>query len=716
MARIERSFFDLYAQNFARLAVAIPRVALADPASNAREIARLYARAAGDGAAIVLFPELALSGYSLEDLHQQEALLRAVLQGLETLVEASRGTPSVLVVGAPLRLEGRLFNCAAVLSRGRILGLVPKTYVPNYREFYEKRQFASSRDALARDVECCDQTVPLGADLLFRCAENPDLTLHVEICEDLWAPIPPSTYAALRGALVLANLSASNITIGKTAYRHLLAASQSGRCIAAYLYAAAGQGESTTDLAWDGHGMIYENGELLAESERFRDQSQLILTDIDLDRLVQERMRFTSFADCATTHAPALAGLRVVPFSFEPPPSTLLLRRPVQRHPFVPSDPAKRDERCYEAYRIQVSALEQRLRATGIKKVVIGASGGLDSTQALLVAARAMDGLGLPRTNVLGYVLPGYASSERTQKNALRLLEALGVTGGVIDIRPSCEQMLKDIGHPFAEGKAVYDVTFENVQAGERTSHLFRLANRHEALVVGTGDLSELALGWCTYGVGDQMAHYDVNASVPKTLVRHLIQWVADGNEAGEAASTVLRDVLATAISPELVPGRDTSAPAQSTEKTIGPYELHDFSLYYLTRRGYRPAKVAFLQACAFGRDVPGGPSDGRYTVDEIVRWLGVFLDRFFRFSQFKRSALPNAPKVGSGGSLSPRSDWRAPSDGSAAPWLADLERARAWIERSIPARRGASPRTAEPKRRAAGSARKKGRRPGRRS
>ncbi len=711
----ERNFFDLYAQNFARLAVAIPRVALADPAANTREVARLYDAAARDGTALVLFPELALSGYSLEDLHQQEALLRAVLEGLATLVEASRGRQAVLVVGAPLRLDGRLFNCGVVLSRGRILGIVPKTYIPNYREFYEKRQFASSRDALAFEVEVLGQKAPLGADLLFRCAENPDLTLHVEICEDVWAPIPPSTYAALRGATVLANLSASNITIGKTGYRHLLASSQSGRCIAAYLYAAAGQGESTTDLAWDGHGMIYENGDLLAESHRFHDLSQVIAADVDLDRLVQERMRFTSFADCATSHARTLGSLRVMPFSFSPPAAPVVLRRRVERHPFVPSEPARRDERCYEAYNIQVSALAQRLRATGIKKVVVGVSGGLDSTQALIVAARAMDRLGLPRTNVLAHVLPGYATSERTQQNALVLLEALGVTGRVIDIRPSCDQMLKDIGHPFARGEKVYDVTFENVQAGERTSHLFRLANRHEAMVVGTSDLSELALGWCTYGVGDQMAHYDVNASVPKTLIRHLIQWAADRNEVGDAASAVLRDVLSTAISPELVPGHDNSAPAQSTEKTIGPYELHDFSLYYITRRGYRPAKVAYLQACAWGRDVPGGPSDGRYTLDEILRWLGTFLDRFFRFSQFKRSALPNAPKVGSGGSLSPRSDWRAPSDGSAAPWLADLEIAGAWIKRSLQGRKAEAPTAAGTRRRRGRPSRKAGRRPGRR-
>jgi len=683
MPRSERSFFDLYAQGFARVAVAIPRVALADPAANAAEIARLHSRATADGAAIVLFPELSLSGYSLEDLHQQEALLRAVLEALGKLLEASRASPALMIVGAPLRLEGRLFNCAVVLSRGRILGIVPKSYLPSYREFYEKRQFSSARDVWSRDIECLGQRVPLGADLLFRCSEFPALTLHAEICEDVWAPIPPSTYAALAGATVLANLSASNITVGKTAYRHLLAASQSGRCLAAYLYAAAGQGESTTDLAWDGHGMIYENGDLLAESARFHDQSLCLSADIDLDRLVQERMRVTSFADCATAHAGALQGGRILPFSFTPPKQTVLLNRPIRRHPFVPAAQAERDERCYEAYNIQVSALVQRLRATGIRKVVIGVSGGLDSTQALMVAAHSMDRLGWPRTNVLGYALPGYASSQRTRRNALRLMKSLGVSSEVIDIRPSSDRMLKDIGHPFSRGRKVYDVTFENVQAGERTSHLFRLANRHQAMVVGTGDLSELALGWCTYGVGDQMAHYNVNASVPKTLIRHLIRWVADREETGASTRAVLRDILATAISPELVPGKDSRIPAQSTEKTVGPFDLHDFSLYYTTRRGYRPAKVAYLEACAWGRGVPGASPDGAYTLDEIFRWLALFLDRFFRLSQFKRSAAPNAPKVGSGGSLSPRSDWRAPSDSSARPWLHDLAQARAWARRS---------------------------------
>jgi NAD+ synthase (glutamine-hydrolysing) len=681
----QRSFFDLYAQGFARAAVAIPRVSLADARENAAEIARLYASAAIDGACLALFPELALSGYSLEDLHQQEALHRAVLEGLATLRQASRRHASLLIAGAPLRFGDRLFNCAVILSRGRILGIVPKTYLPNYREFYEKRHFSSSRDTSLREVECLGEKAPFGSDLLFECSEIPSLKLHVEICEDVWAPIPPSTYAALRGATVLANLSASNITVGKTAYRHLLAASQSGRCLAAYLYAAAGQGESTTDLAWDGHGMIYENGDILAESQRFRDASQWIAADIDLDRLVQERLRFTSFADCAAAHAVALASFREIPFSCKPPGKSVFLRRAIPRHPFVPQDRARRDERCEEVTNIQVSALVQRLRAARVKNVVVGVSGGLDSTLALLVAASAADRLGWPRSRVLGYALPGFASSRRTLRNARHLMEALGVSREVIDIRPSSQRMLKDIDHPFARGRRVFDVTFENVQAGERTSHLFRLANRHQALVIGTSDLSELALGWCTYGVGDQMAHYDVNASIPKTLVRHLIEWTMEKGKMGAGTSAVLRDILDTSISPELIPGRSAGEPQQSTEKILGPFDLHDFSLYYTTRRGYAPSKVAYLQAVAWGRGLPGAARDGVYSLEEIFRWLELFLERFFGLSQFKRSALPNAPKVGSGGSLSPRSDWRAPSDGSAKPWLEELARARAWARRSTP-------------------------------
>lgn len=516
MAESRPSFHDLYAHGFVRAALVVPRVTLADPLANARELADLHGRALQRGAALCVAPELSLSGYALDDLHQQDALLSAVLQGLEELLRASERSSGLFAVGAPLRFDQRLFNCAVVLSAGRVLGVVPKTYLPDYREFYEKRQFVSARDALSREVRLFGETVPFGSDLVFQDDARADFAVHFELCEDLWTPIPPSTYAAFAGATVLANLSASNVTIGKADYRRELAASQSAKTVSAYLYSAAGAGESTTDLAWDGHAMLFENGALLAESERFAREGQVLTADVDLDLLVQERSRLSSFIDCAAAHR-TRAQVRGVPFHWTPPADATRLARAVPREPYVPSDPARRDERCFEAYNIQVAGLEQRLSSSGIHKTVIGVSGGLDSTHALLVCVRAMDRLGLPRTNVLAYTLPGFATSEATKGNAWDLMRALGVSAEEIDIRPSAEQMLADIDHPHAKGEEHYDVTFENVQAGERTSHLFRLANLHDALVVGTGDLSELALGWCTYGVGDHMSHYAVNVSVPKT-------------------------------------------------------------------------------------------------------------------------------------------------------------------------------------------------------
>jgi len=685
MAGSRKSFFDLYEHGFARVAIGVPRVRVADPQANRARIEHLYARAADAGAALVVMPELSLSGYSLDDLHQQDALQAAVRGELDRLRGATARAGALLVVGAPLRFEGRLFNCAVALAGGRIVAVAPKTYLPNYREFYEKRQFTSGAAAPFDEVDLAGELVPFGNDLVLRAAALPALAVHMEVCEDVWAPIPPSTYAALRGATVLVNLSASNITIGKAAYRQQLAAGQSAKTLSAYLYAAAGPGESTTDLAWDGHAFAYENGELLAESERFSEEEQLVLADVDLDRLLQERSRMTSFQDCAAAHASAVRAVRGVAFDFAPPAGAVRLARRFSRFPFVPRDDARRDERCYEAYHIQVAGLAQRLRSTEIEKVVVGVSGGLDSTQALLVAARTMDVLGFPRRNVLGYSLPGFATSEHTRKSAGDLMDALGVSKNEIDIRPACRQVFQDIDHPFARGEALYDRTFENVQAGERTSLLFRLANRHDALVVGTGDLSELALGWCTYGVGDQMSHYAVNVSVPKTLIRHLVGWVAE-REVDAAAAGVLRRILDTAISPELVPGDADGerGPSQRTEAEIGPYELHDFTLYYLTRRGYGPAKIAFLAAHAWTRDAPGGDALAPYTLDEVFRWQRVFLERFVAGSQFKRSAIPNGPKVGSGGSLSPRGDWRAPSDASAAPWLAAHDAALEWARESL--------------------------------
>ena len=677
------SFHNLYRHNFVRIAVAIPTVRVADPEFNAAETVKLMRAAVEKRAVLAVFPELGLSAYSCEDLFHQQALLEGVEKALAKILHASRDLPLVAVVGVPLAVSGSLYNCAVVIHRGRILGVVPKTYLPNYREFYELRQFTPGDYASRDAVGLLGQSgIPFGARLLFRASNQPLFALAVEICEDLWTPIPPSSFAALAGASVLANLSASNVTVGKDDYRRQLVANQSGRCLAAYAYSAAGFGESTTDLAWDAHGMIYENGSRLAESERFAYGSQLVTADIDLDRIAQDRMRQTSFAQSAHRHREVVAAFRTVDFELELPADAMLpLEREYERFPYVPNDPATRDERCHEVYEIQVHGLVKRLRSMKADKVVIGVSGGLDSTQALIVCAHAMDVMGLPRANILGYTMPGFATTERTLDQARRLMQTIGCTAAEIDIRPSAMQMLKDIGHPYAEGKPVFDITFENVQAGERTSHLFRLANRHNAPVVGTSDLSEIALGWCTYGVGDQMAHYHVNASVPKTLIQFLVRHVVRTGELGAAAGKVLEEVLDTEISPELVPGHENDQPVQATESVVGPYELQDFNLYYTLRFGYAPAKVAFLAWNAWRDRMRGQWPEipevkrNEYALSEIKRWLRMFLTRFIGASQYKRSALPNGPKVGSGGSLSPRSDWRAPSDAEAAAWLAAVDR-----------------------------------------
>ena len=662
-------FFNLYRHGFVRVALATPMVRVGDPAFNREATLALMREAARRDARVAVFPELGLSAYTCEDLFHQQALLRSAEDALAWLLARSRELPLAAFVGLPVALDGLLYNCAALICGGRLLGVVPKTYLPNYREFYELRQFTPA-DAATRDaVVLAGQKAPFGSNLLFRPAEQPRMVLAAEICEDLWVPVPPSSLAALAGATVIANLSASNVVIGKHQYRRELASNQSARCIAAYLYSAAGTGESTTDLAWDGHAMAYENGTLLAESRRFAEQSQLTVADVDLDRLEADRMRQNSFGESVRQHRAAITRFRSVEFALPLPRGRLALERSVPRFPYVPSDPATRDARCEEVYRIQVQGLATRMRAAGKQRLVIGISGGLDSTQALLVCARVMDELGLPRRNILAYTMPGFATTTRTRSTAWQLMRTIGASAEEIDIRPSCLQMLKDLRHPFARGRKVYDVTFENVQAGERTSHLFRLANHHDALVVGTGDLSELALGWCTYGVGDHMSHYNVNSSVPKTLIQYLIRWVAQSGQFSAEVNRALARVLDTEISPELVPGR------QSTEAVIGPYALQDFHLYFTLRFGYAPAKVAFLCWSAWGKDYP---------LAVIRKWLRVFLERFFATSQFKRSALPNGPKVGSGGSLSPRGDWRAPSDGSAQAWLDDLAR--------VPTKSGSEP------------------------
>jgi NAD+ synthase (glutamine-hydrolysing) len=673
-------FYSLYAQGFARVAACTTETALADPARNAAAVLAAARDCQQRGVAVAVFPELTLSGYSIEDLLLQDTVLDAVEDAVAVLLAASKDLLPVLVVGAPLRHAGRLYNTALVIHRGRVLGVVPKSYLPTYREFYEGRQIAAG-DALKGDIVVAGQAASFGSNLIFAAEDVRGLALHVEICEDFWVPVPPSALASLAGATILANLSGSPITIGRAENRRLLAQSASMRCLAAYIYAAAGAGESTTEVAWDGQVMIYENGVCLAEAERFPEAGQSIVADIDLDLLRQERMRMGTFDDNRRTHGAATDGFRTIPFRLVPPTGNLGLERSVERFPFVPADPARLEQDCYEAYNIQVSGLVQRLRATGLKHVVLGISGGLDSTHALIVAARAMDRLGLPRAHILTYTMPGFATGEDTKANAWRLMKSLGTSADELDIRPAARQMLGDLGHPFAQGEPVYDITFENVQAGLRTDYLFRLANQNNAFVIGTGDLSELALGWCTYGVGDQMSHYAVNAGVPKTLIQHLIRWVARSGQFGDAVGATLEAILDTEISPELVPVA-AGAALQSTESKIGPYALQDFNLYYTLRYGFRPSKIAFMAMHAWGDAQIGAwpahfPEARRtqYSLVEIRTWLELFLRRFFAFSQFKRSAMPNGPKVVAGGSLSPRGDWRAPSDGNAAAWLDELAR-----------------------------------------
>lgn len=675
-----RNFYNMHEHGFVRVATATPRVTVADPSANVEATLEMARIAHAEGVSLAVFPELGISGYALDDLFFQDALLDGCEKALSGLVAASSALHPVLIVGMPLRVRSLLYNVALVIHRGQVLGAVPKTYLPNYREFYERRQFTAGSNRMADTVKIAGEDVPFGCDLIFEASDMPDFSLNVEICEDVWVPIPPSSYAAMAGAHVIANLSASNVTVGKSDYRHALCRVHSARTYSAYLYSAAGRGESTTDLAWDGHAMIYENGTLMGESKRFALEPQLVSADIDLERLRQERMRHTTFADCAGEHCER--PFRRIAFALEPDRTgDLGLRRPLDRFPYVPDDDRRLDELCFEAYNIQVTGLVKRLQASGLEKVVIGISGGLDSTQALLVATQAFDELRFSRKNILAYTLPAFATSNATKSAAWDLMTALGVSAGEIDMEPVSRQILSDIGHPFAKGEALYDIAFENVQAGARTATLFRLANMHDALVLGTGDLSELALGWCTYGVGDHMSHYNVNGSVAKTLIQHLIRWVAASSRFGEEASGVLSRILDTEISPELIPGENRDTPGQRTEDFVGPYELQDFNLYHITRFSFRPSKVAFLAMHAWknagdGRWPPHIPPSKRnsYDLAKIRKWLRVFLWRFFQTSQFKRSAVPNGPKVASGGSLSPRGDWRAPSDSSARVWIGELE------------------------------------------
>jgi NAD+ synthase (glutamine-hydrolysing) len=672
-------FYDMHTHGFVRLATSTPKVRTADIAYNAEGILETAHKAHAQHVDLLLYPELALSSYTIDDLHMQLALLDAVEAQVETIIAASRELSSVLVFGAPLRRNGRIYNCALVVARGELLGVVPKSFLPNYREYYEKRWFAHGRECVGLTIRCGTREVPFGTDLIFAASDLPGFTFGIEICEDFWAPNPPGTMAALAGATILLNLSASNIVIGKSDERHLLSRASSSRSVCAYAYSASGHGESTTDLAWDGQGMIYELGDLMAESVRFDLAPELCVTDIDTQRILSERMRMQTFNDAAEAAGRPEDWYRRIAFERAAPRADIGLNRPIRRFPFVPNRADKLDEDCYEAFNIQVDALMRRIQATRPKSLTIGISGGLDSTHALIVAAKAMDRLGRPRSDIRGYTLPGFATSDDTKSNAWRLMEAFGITAEEIDISPTARLMLENIGHAFADGEPVYDTTFENVQAGLRTDYLFRLAGQNGGWVIGTGDLSELALGWCTYGVGDQMSHYAVNSGVPKTLIQDLIRWTTQTAQFDAGVDAVLTDILATEISPELVPAGEDGV-IQSTESIIGPYELNDFFLHHIIRWGQKPSHVAFLAWHAWKQADAGlWPIDfpekakNEYELATIAAWLEKFLKRFFGYSQFKRSAIPNGPKVSAGGALSPRGDWRAPSDAVADTWIAEL-------------------------------------------
>jgi len=634
---------------FLKVAAAIPHVRVADCDRNVEQIAALAEQAAQRGVEIVAFPELSVTGYSCGDLLLQPTLLDAADEALEELVRRTRKLPLTTIVGAPLRHGETLYNCAVVFTQGRILGVVPKTYIPDYSEFYETRWFASGAGITGETIAAAGQAADFGADLTF--AVN-GAEFGVEICEDLWVAVPPSSHLALSGARVLFNLSASPEGVGKHDYLRQLVAQQSARTLSAYVYCSAGFGESSTDLVFAGNGIIAENGRILREGERFSLDEQLVVADVDIERLAFERRRNTSFRQNESAGETTVIEMEV--------PEGLraaALDRDIDPMPFVPKHEERRNERCEEIFQIQSHGLARRLAHTGCRTVVVGISGGLDSTLALLVVVRTFDKLGLDRAGVIGITMPGFGTTGRTHDNALQLMRRLGVTVREIPIRDACTQHMKDIGLDPADRSAAY----ENTQARERTQILMDVANMTGGIVVGTGDLSELALGWATYN-GDQMSMYGVNASVPKTLVRHLVKWAAD-TEADETTRATLRDIIDTPVSPELLPADDKGRIAQKTEDLVGPYELHDFFLYNFVRAGYGPAKILFLAEQAFA---------GSYDRETILGWLRTFFRRFFA-QQFKRSAMPDGPKVGST-ALSPRGDWRMPSDASAAMWLKELE------------------------------------------
>ena len=680
MATTSHSFYDMHAHGFVRVATSTPCVRTGDVAYNTAGILSEARKAHDQNVDLVVYPELCVSSYAIDDLHMQNALLDASEAAIGEIVQASADITPVLVIGAALRRNAKLYNCALVIAGGELLGVIPKSYLPNYREFYEKRHFAHGRNCQDLWIGVNGEEVPFGTDLVFSASNLSGFTFGVEICEDFWAPNPPGTLAAMAGALILCNLSASPITIGRADDRHLHCRSSSARSICAYAYSASGHGESTTDLAWDGQGVIYELGGLLIESTRFDLNPELCVVDIDTDRIAAERMRNQTFTDAAEAHGRPEDTFRRIVFDHALEEGDIGLIRPVRRFPFVPNNQKTLDEDCYEAFNIQVDALMRRIQATHAKSLVIGISGGLDSTHALIVASKACDRLGLPRTAIRGYTMPGFGTSDATKGNAWKLMDAFGITSEEIDIKPAATRMLEDMAHPFSKGEPQYDVTFENVQAGLRTDYLFRLAGQHGGFVVGTGDLSELALGWCTYGVGDHMSHYGVNSGVPKTLIRYLIRWTVETEQFTSECGDILMAVYDTVISPELIPAGEDGA-MQNTEEKVGPYELNDFFLHHTIRYGQRPGKIAFLawhawRDAAAGQWPAGFPEDRKnhYDLAEIAGWLELFLKRFFGFSQFKRSAIPNGPKVSSQGALSPRGDWRAPSDAVADVWVDELK------------------------------------------
>ncbi len=640
-----------FSYGFVRVAVCSPELRVADVDFNVRVMVDAMKRASEENCALVLFPELGVTGYTCGDLFYQSLLLESARNALNTLAQAAAEKNLAAVVDLPLLQDGRIYNCAAFLCNGRIVGIIPKTYLPNTQEYYEQRWFTSSRNAAFNEVAIGNTRVPFGADILFRAENLPGCVIGIEICEDLWAINAPSSDKALAGATILLNPSASDDTIGKSEYRTDLVAHQSGRCLAAYLYAGAGPSESTTDVVFAGHSLIAENGIVLALTERFRFETQMAIADIDVERLVNERTKNTSFSQQSAT-----GKYRVIDFDLPEPRTTspYVLKRPLSRTPFVPTDPERRAHHCREIFALQATGLAKRLKHIGVKNVTIGVSGGLDSTLALLVTIKAFDILGLDHKGIHALSMPGFGTTARTKSNAEQLATNLGITFRTIPIADAVRQHFQDIAHD----ETKHDVVYENAQARERTQILMDVANQINGIVVGTGDLSELALGWATYN-GDHMSMYGVNAGVPKTLVRYLVEWAGDAEFFGEVRN-ILHDIVATPITPELLPVDDKGAQQQSTEGSIGPYILHDFFLYYMVRHQFAPRKIFFLAQRAFGAN--------EYDAPTILKWLGVFYKRFFA-QQFKRSALPDGPKVGSV-ALSPRGDWRMPSDASAALWL----------------------------------------------